>query len=456
MLYMEKLLRVFHNPWLVFKFFANKGIFRWMPDETYLKCMFRSTVGRKLNLSNPQLFNEKLQWLKLHDRNPMYTIMADKVKAKDYVAEKIGREYIIPTLGVWDNADDVDFSSLPDRFVIKCNHNSGKGMYICRDKSKMDERKVREGLRRGLAEDYYKHGREWPYKDIPRRILAEQYMEDESGYELKDYKVFNFNGEPELIEVDFDSFINHRRNFYSTDWKRLELEIQYRSDSSREIARPEHLDEMLDLCRRLSAGIPHVRTDFYVINGRLYFGELTFFHGSGMERFSPAEWDGRLGHLIELPVSGVNYLIDNKDFMVYIGFARQSGGLHTDVGGLRDYKFFCFNGQPKFMYVSNDYSKNARTDFFDMNYTHLDMRMKDPNSENPPAKPDEFDEMKALAVKLSKGIPFLRVDFYIINHKIYFGELTFYHNAGFFQIYPFKWNGIIGDWVQLDGKDSHP
>lgn len=301
---MQKPLRVFSNPYLVFKFLAGKGLLNWVSDEPYLRLMYRATTGRKLNLSNPHLFNEKLQWLKLHDRNPMYTIMADKVKAKDYVAEKIGREYIIPTLGVWDNADDVDFSSLPDRFVIKCNHNSGKGMYICRDKSKMDERKVREGLRRGLAEDYYKHGREWPYKDIPRCILAEQYMEDESGYELKDYKVFNFNGEPEVIEVDFDRFINHRRNLYSTEWKRLELEIQYRSDSSRDIAHPEHLNEMLDLCRRLSAGIPHVRTDFYVINGRLYFGELTFFHGNGMERFCPAEWDERLGRLIELPVSG--------------------------------------------------------------------------------------------------------------------------------------------------------
>lgn len=303
---MEKPLRVFRNPWLVFKFLANKGLMDWMSDENYLKMMFRATTGKKLNLYNPQTFNEKLQWLKLYDRNPLYTIMVDKVKAKEYVAKKIGEQYIIPTLGVWESADDVDFDSLPERFVIKCNHNSGKGMYICRDKKKMNVDEVRKGLREGLCEDYYKHGREWPYRDVPRRIFAEQYMEDESGYELKDYKVFNFNGQPALIEVDFDRFKDHHRNIYSPEWKRLELEIQYRSDPKRNIPKPEHLDKMLDLCRKLAAGIPHVRTDFYVVNGRFYFGELTFFHGSGMERFYPEDWDNQLGRLIELSnISGV-------------------------------------------------------------------------------------------------------------------------------------------------------
>lgn len=301
---MDKFLDMSNLFLRAFKFMARKGMMNWMPDKPYLKLMFRAVTGKRLNLHNPKNFNEKLQWLKLYDRNPLYTVMVDKVKAKEYVASKIGDEYIIPTLGVWDNADEVDFDSLPSRFVIKCNHNSGKGMYICRDKSKMDVHKVREGLRRGLQENYYKHGREWPYRDVPRRIIAEQYMEDESGYELKDYKVFNFNGKPELIEVDFDRFINHHRNIYSADWKRLKLEIQYKSDPQRDIPRPECLDEMMELCRKISTGIPHVRTDFYIVNGRLYFGELTFFHGSGMECFNPSEWDEKLGTLIKLPTSG--------------------------------------------------------------------------------------------------------------------------------------------------------
>lgn len=157
---MNKPLRVFRNPWLAFKFLANKGLMNWLPDKPYLKMMYRASTGKRLHLEAPQTFGEKLQWLKLHDRNPLYTMMVDKVKAKEYVAEKIGAQYVIPTLDVWKSADDVDFNALPDRFVIKCNHNSGKGMYICRDKAKMDVSKVREGLRQGLKENYYKHGRD--------------------------------------------------------------------------------------------------------------------------------------------------------------------------------------------------------------------------------------------------------------------------------------------------------
>lgn len=298
---MEKTLRVITNPWLLFRALANRGFMDWVPDKYYLKCIFRATTGKKLDLRNPQTFNEKLQWLKLYDRNPLYTIMVDKVKAKEYVAEKIGEQYIIPTLGVWENADDIDFDALPKRFVIKCNHNSGKGLYICHDKEKMNKEQVRKGLHMGLQDDYYKYGREWPYRDVPRRILAEQYLEDESGYELKDYKIFNFNGEPYFIEVDFDRFINHHRNIYSVGWKKLEFEIQYCSDPERDIPRPRHLDEMLELCRTLSLGIPFLRTDFYVVNDKLFFGELTLFHGSGMEHFFPEEWNLKLGQLINLP-----------------------------------------------------------------------------------------------------------------------------------------------------------
>ena len=296
---MKKIFDVIRNTYIL-KSLA-KVLMDRLSDETYLRIMFRINTGKKLCLNNPQTFNEKLQWLKLYDRNPLYTIMVDKVKAKEYVAAKIGEQYIIPTLGVWERVEDIDFDALPERFVIKCNHNSGEGMFICRDKKSMNVDEVRKGLRKGLRENFYKRGREWPYRDVPRRILAEQYMEDESGYELKDYKVFNFDGKPTLIEVDFDRFKDHHRNIYSPEWKRLELEIQYRSDPKRDIPKPEHLDEMLDLCRKLTAGIPHVRTDFYVVNGRIYFGELTFYHGSGIEHFYPEDWNDRLGRLIKLP-----------------------------------------------------------------------------------------------------------------------------------------------------------
>ena len=174
-----------------------------MPDKPYLELMYWVNMDRKLDLKNPKTFNEKLQWLKLYNRRPEYTMMADKVLVRDYIAKTLGPEYLIPLLGVWDDPDEIDFDKLPDRFVLKCNHNSGLGMCICKDKSKLDIEKVRADLREGLKQDYYLTGREWPYKDIPRKILCEQYMEDAS-LELKDYKFFCFNGVPRYCQVIAD------------------------------------------------------------------------------------------------------------------------------------------------------------------------------------------------------------------------------------------------------------
>lgn len=276
-----------------------------LPDKTYLKWCYRLYTGKKLNLDNPVTFNEKLQWLKLYNRRPEYTVMVDKVKAKEWVADRIGKEYIIPTLGVWNDPDEIDFNALPDQFVLKCNHNSG-GLCICKDKNRLDTSMVKKNLRKLLKQNYFWRGREWPYKDVPRRILAEKFMVDESGTELKDYKVFCFDGEPEIIQVDYGRFVEHKRNIYGKNWNFINLEIQYPSDKYHEIARPEKLKEMLDLARELSKGIPHLRTDFYCIDNRLYWGELTFFHGSGYECFRPAEWDERLGKLIKLPPPPTN------------------------------------------------------------------------------------------------------------------------------------------------------
>lgn len=296
-----KIVALFNNPLLILVWIINNFSFM-LSDELYLKWVFRLRMGYKLNLKNPLTFNEKLQWLKLYNRQPEYTVMVDKVKAKEYVAEKIGPKYIIPTLGIWDDPDDIDFDVLPNQFVLKCNHNSGLGMCICKDKSKLDIPKVKANLRRGLKQNYFLYGREWPYKDVPRKILAERFMVDESGIELKDYKVFCFDGEPEVIEVDYGRFTEHKRNFYGKNWDFITMELQYPSEEKHVIARPEKLEEMLDLARKLTKGIPHVRADFYSINNQLYWGELTFFHGSGTEYFRPSEWDVRLGKLIKLPL----------------------------------------------------------------------------------------------------------------------------------------------------------
>lgn len=277
----------------------NRTSVLW-PDKCYLKLRYRLTMGRKLDLDNPVTFTEKLQWLKLYNRRPEYTVMVDKVKAKEYVADKIGVEYIIPTLGVWNDPDEIDFDALPKQFVLKCNHNSGC-LCVCRDKSRLDIPKVKEALHKGLRQNYFLKGREWPYKDVPRKILAEKFMVDESDTELKDYKVFCFDGEPEIIEVDYGRFTEHKRNLYGKNWDFIHIQFEYLSDEKHLIARPEKLAEMLDLARKLSKGIPHVRADFYSIGNRLYWGELTFFPECGYGHFNPQEWDERLGKLIKLP-----------------------------------------------------------------------------------------------------------------------------------------------------------
>ncbi len=279
---------------------ANLGLYDRLPDDKYLKKLFKAYFHKELDLENPVTFNEKLQWLKLYNRKPEYTTMVDKYKVREYIAQTLGEEYLIPLLGVWDDPDEIDFDALPDQFVLKCNHNSGLGMCICKDKSKLDIPKVKAELRKGLKQDYYLTGREWPYKDVPRKIICEKFMSD---------------------------------------------------------------------------------------------------------------------------------------------------GIKED---LRDYKFFCFNGAPKFMYISNDNSENATTDFFDMDFNHLEMRMKDPNSRVLPQKPHLFDEMREIAEELSRGIPFVRVDLYVVGDRIFFGELTFFHNSGFVTIHPDYLGKKLGDWIILD------
>ena len=269
-------------------------------DRIYLKWKFRFSMGRKLDLENPQTLNEKLQWLKLYDRNPEYTVMADKVKAKEWIAKRIGAEYIIPTLGVWDNPNEIDFEALPNQFVLKCNHNSGLGMYICKDKSKIDIPKVKADLRKGLKQNYFLDGREWSYKNIPPRIIAEKYMTDESGIELKDYKIFCFNGKPEYVEVDFNRHIQHKLNPYDFDWNPLNFCDSSKNDYDADIKKPVRLEDMRKIAAELSKNMKFLRVDFYSIYDKIYVGELTLYPGSGYIQFEPKEVDLRLGRLLDL------------------------------------------------------------------------------------------------------------------------------------------------------------
>lgn len=274
-----------------------------IPDKPYLQLMYWLNMGKKLDLKNPKTFNEKLQWLKLYNHNPAYTVMVDKVKAKEYVAGIIGEEHIIPTLGVWDDPDDIDFDALPNQFVLKCNHNSGTGMCICRDKSKLDIEKVKAELRKGLKENYFMRWREWPYKNVPRKILAEKFMVDESGTELKDYKIFCFNGEPRYCQVISDRHTDEKIDFYDMYWKRLVGLVGLNDkvhNSEYAIPCPESFEDMKLMASLLAKSIPFSRIDFYEINHQAYFGEITFFPATGFGNFNPREWNVKMGDMITL------------------------------------------------------------------------------------------------------------------------------------------------------------
>ena len=285
----------------IWNYFIDIGILRFINDKKYLTILYKKKSHRRLNLDNPKRFTEKLQWLKLNYRKDIFSTMVDKYKVKEYISNTIGKEYTIPTLGVYDKFSEIDFNKLPNQFVIKCSHDSGS-VVVVRNKEDINYKKLKTYFNLVMKRNFYYRFREWPYKSVKPRILIEKFMVD-----------------------------------------------------------------------------------------------------------------------------------DNSD-------------------ALTDYKFFCFNGVPKVMYISKDNSSDARTDFFDMEFNHLDLRFKDPNADVMPEKPKQFETMKQIAKKLSKDMPFVRVDFYVINEKIYFGEMTFYHLGGFFDFHPDEWDYKFGEWLKLPEK----
>lgn len=270
-----------------------------LSDKRILQKRFRERLDRELDLENPVKFNDKLQWLKLYWRDPLATQCADKYGVREYIKEKIGAQYLNELIAVYDSVDEINIDKLPNSFVLKGTHGSGFNI-ICKDKYKMDWDKELRKMRRWMWTNYHWPKREWVYKDIKPRIICEKYLEDENG-ELRDYKIFCFNGSPKFIIVDFDRFSNHRRNVYDLEWNFLDIEINKPNDEDTVIKKPPLLKEMIDLSRKLSKPFPHVRVDFYIHNSKIIFGELTFFHASGMGYFKPQELEIKLGNYLELP-----------------------------------------------------------------------------------------------------------------------------------------------------------
>lgn len=275
---------------------------KFLPDTLYLKLLYWLTMKKRLNLSNPKTFNEKLQWLKLYDRKSIYTIMVDKFSVKQYVADRIGEEYVIPTLGVWDNANDIEWNKLPEQFVLKTTHGSGgSSVVICKDKSRFNKESAIKKMNWSLKHsDTYAHYKEWPYKNVRKRVIAEKFIV--SSGDLKDYKFFCFNGKVRLFKIDFGRFVEHHANYYSPEGKILPFgEEVCTPDYSHEEIMPNNLAKMIELAETLSKDIPFLRVDFYNIDGKILFGELTFFPAGGVGRFTDDKWDKQLGDLLIIP-----------------------------------------------------------------------------------------------------------------------------------------------------------
>lgn len=272
-------------------------------DDHFLRLAYRKRFGKDLDPENPKTFNEKLQWLKINDRNPEYVKMVDKNAVKQYIAERVGEQYIIPTLGIYDSFGDIDFDKLPNKFVIKCTHDSGS-VVIVKDKTQLNIAEARKNVNKSLKTNFYYSAREWPYKEVKPKIIIEKYIETENG-DLNDYKFFVFNGKARYIQVDYGRFTKHERNIYSIDWEYQPFSIQYPTNPQHVIKKPKNLKEMITLAEKIAAEIgspSFVRVDLYNIDGQIKFGELTFYHGAGFEVFKPERYERIFGDLIKLPM----------------------------------------------------------------------------------------------------------------------------------------------------------
>lgn len=295
----RKITRYLQHPSAIIVYLMNKNFFNWMSDKLYIKIKYYLVIGKWMDLNNPETFNEKIQWLKLYDRKDIYTALVDKYIVKRKVADAIGNEYVIPTIGVYDKVEDIDFNELPDRFVMKCTHDSG-GIAICKNRKDFDELAAKKKINKYLRRKYYYVHREWPYKNVKPRIIIEKYMEDDATDELTDYKVMCFGGKAKMVFTCTERFGDGLKvTFFDLDWNKLPFERHYPA-SKKNIPRPKNLDKMIELSEKLAKGIPFVRIDWYEINGKLYFGEYTFYPGSGLEEFTPEEWDKKLGDLLDL------------------------------------------------------------------------------------------------------------------------------------------------------------
>lgn len=302
---MSKLKTFLENPWCILLHWNTKGYFNYLPDSFVIPLLWRGVFGKKLNLNHPVTFNEKLQWLKLYDHNPRYTLMADKYEAKKIITELVGEKYVIPTLGVWDTFDEIDFQSLPTQFVLKTTHDSG-GVFICQDKAGFDVGKVRMQIEHRLKQNYYLRNREWVYKDIKPRIIAETFMQDCDTGELRDYKFYCFDGKVKalLLATNRQSRTDELRfDYFDREFQHMNMTNHWHPNAVMPPTKPSHYEKMVELAEIISKGIPQVRIDFYEANGKIFIGEFTFYDMAGYLQIHPDQWQDEWGDLINLKLA---------------------------------------------------------------------------------------------------------------------------------------------------------
>lgn len=287
------------NPKRLFYSLGYRGFFKWLPDKIYLKILFKFQTGASLNFKEPITFNEKLQWLKLNKKNKTYSLLVDKFEVRQYISKMIGSQYLIPLIGVYNDVDEIRLDDLPDKFVIKCTHDSG-GVFICKDKKTFDLSKTKVEINKRLKRNYFWAGREYPYKEIQPRIIIEEFMEDKIDGQLRDYKFFCFNGEPKFMFIASNRGEGTTKfDFFDMEFKEIAVKQHYEKSKDK-VKKPINFEEMIKLSKKLSNNMTHVRIDFYEINGKVYFGEFTFFHFSGLESFTPVNYDYHFGTYIDI------------------------------------------------------------------------------------------------------------------------------------------------------------
>lgn len=298
----KRLKMLSENPYSIFCSLNRRGMLKLMPDRAHLRLMYRAHTGKKLDLKHPKTYNEKLQWIKLNDRRALYTKIVDKYAVREYVQEKIGEEYLVPLIGQWDKPQDIDFSKLPEQFVLKCNHDSGS-VIICTSKADFDEVAARKKLAKSLKRGTYIYGREWPYKNVKPCIIAEQYLIDDKTSELRDYKFFAFDGVIKAMFIATDRQNQERPtafDFFDADFNHIDMRHGH-PNAPHLPEKPLNFEKMKALAEKLSQSIPEVRVDFYEVNEKIYFGEMTLFHHGGFTPFDPDCYDKQWGEWIVLP-----------------------------------------------------------------------------------------------------------------------------------------------------------